>query len=79
MNVPPEPRAVASWAQSGVIGCIADVASLDEIVSAVKSVLRSEVICSPSLAGILFARAHRTDGATPMSPHLYGDHWLLGV
>jgi two-component system, NarL family, nitrate/nitrite response regulator NarL len=57
MNVPPDPTSVVAWAQSGVSGCVADVASLEEVVAALQKVIRSEVACSPSLAAMLFARA----------------------
>jgi two-component system nitrate/nitrite response regulator NarL len=57
INVVADTANVVAWAQSGVAGCVADTASLDEVVGAVRSVMRSEIACSPSLAATLFARA----------------------
>jgi len=67
-----EPEIVA-WAEAGIAGYVAREGSLEDLVAAVESVARGEMLCSPRVAAILLGRvaALATEGSfLGRQPHL---------
>ncbi|HEX7241600.1 MAG TPA: response regulator transcription factor, partial [Longimicrobiaceae bacterium] len=59
---------VLACAEAGVSGYVSRGASLDDLVGALRSVARGELVCSPHIAGSLFRRVAALSERREASP-----------